>query len=70
VEKPGAFKLELWVELNSTAVQPHLLRRLRSEELRNRLQPLRRRHVVALQVAFEKQTLKPVFQLIGFRSWV
>jgi WD40 repeat protein len=27
------------------------------------------RHV-ALQVAFERQTLKPVFHLIGFRLWV
>jgi hypothetical protein len=26
--------------------------------------------VVALQVAFERQTLKPVFQLIGYRLWV
>jgi hypothetical protein len=25
---------------------------------------------VALQVAFERQTLKPVFHLIGFRLWV
>jgi hypothetical protein len=25
---------------------------------------------VALQVAFEKQTLKPVFHLIGYRLWV
>ena len=25
---------------------------------------------VALQVAFERRTLKPVFQLIGFRLWV
>jgi hypothetical protein len=25
---------------------------------------------VALQVEFERQILKPVFQLIGFRSWV
>jgi hypothetical protein len=25
---------------------------------------------VALQVAFERQTLKPVFQLIGYRLWV
>jgi hypothetical protein len=24
---------------------------------------------VALQVAFERQTLKPVFQLIGYRLW-
>jgi hypothetical protein len=28
------------------------------------------KHVVALQVAFERQTLKPVFHLIGFRLWV
>jgi hypothetical protein len=27
-------------------------------------------HVVALQVAFERQTLKPVFYLIGYRLWV
>jgi hypothetical protein len=26
--------------------------------------------VVALQVAFERQTLKPGFHLIGFRLWV
>jgi hypothetical protein len=25
---------------------------------------------VALQVEFERQTLKPVFRLIGFRLWV
>jgi hypothetical protein len=25
---------------------------------------------VALQVAFERQTLKPVFHLIGYRLWV
>jgi hypothetical protein len=25
---------------------------------------------VALQVAFERQTLKPVFQFIGYRLWV
>jgi hypothetical protein len=27
-------------------------------------------HDVALQVAFERQILKPVFHLIGFRLWV
>jgi hypothetical protein len=27
-------------------------------------------HAVALQVAFERQTLKPVFHLIGYRLWV
>jgi hypothetical protein len=26
--------------------------------------------VVALQVAFERQILKPIFHLIGFRLWV
>jgi hypothetical protein len=25
---------------------------------------------VALQVAFEKQTLKPIFYLVGYRLWV
>jgi hypothetical protein len=29
-----------------------------------------REHGVALQVAFERQTLKPVFHLIGYRLWV
>jgi hypothetical protein len=29
-----------------------------------------RRRAVALQVAFERQTLKPVFHLIGYRLWV
>jgi hypothetical protein len=27
-------------------------------------------HDVALQVAFQRQTLKPVFHLIGYRLWV
>jgi hypothetical protein len=27
-------------------------------------------HGVALQVAFERQTLKPVLHLIGYRLWV
>jgi hypothetical protein len=30
----------------------------------------RTRRAVALQVAFERQILKPVFHLIGFRLWV
>jgi hypothetical protein len=29
-----------------------------------------RLRAVALQVAFERQTLKPVFHLIGYRLWV
>jgi hypothetical protein len=29
-----------------------------------------RPHSVALQVAFERQFLKPVFHLIGYRFWV
>jgi hypothetical protein len=32
------------------------------------LERLRRRDV-ALQVEFERQTLKPVFHLIGYRLW-
>jgi hypothetical protein len=31
---------------------------------------LRHARSVALQVAFERQTLKPVFHLIGYRLWV
>jgi hypothetical protein len=31
---------------------------------------IRRAHDVAVQVAFERQTLKPVFHLIGYRLWV
>jgi hypothetical protein len=27
-------------------------------------------HDVAVQVAFERQTLKPIFHLIGYRLWV
>jgi hypothetical protein len=27
-------------------------------------------HGVALQVAFERQTLEPAFHLIGYRLWV
>jgi hypothetical protein len=27
-------------------------------------------HAVAVQVAFERQILKPVFRLIGYRVWV
>jgi hypothetical protein len=34
------------------------------------VQPERRPHHVALQVPFERQTLKPVFHLIGYRLWV
>jgi hypothetical protein len=30
----------------------------------------KRRHVVALQVAFERRILKSVFHLIGYRLWV
>jgi hypothetical protein len=37
-----------------------------------RLRRLRRRQIlaVALQVAFERQILKPVFHLIGYGLWV
>jgi hypothetical protein len=36
----------------------------------NRCKVRRHHRAVALQVAFERQTLKPVFHLIGFRLWV
>jgi hypothetical protein len=35
-----------------------------------RLRVVRERRVVALQVAFERKTLKPVFHLIRYRLWV
>jgi hypothetical protein len=40
------------------------------EQRLERLQQVVRAQVVALQVAFERQTLKPVFHLIGYRLWV
>jgi hypothetical protein len=43
---------------------------LRDLELRQPSLGLRRLRVVALQVAFERETLKPVFHLMGVRLWV
>jgi hypothetical protein len=60
--KPGAFKL--WVNWIGP-VQPNLAERL--GQLISAA-PLARD--VALQVEFERQTLKPVFHLIGVRLWV
>jgi hypothetical protein len=37
---------------------------------KQRLEPGLSLHDVALQVAFERQILKPVFHLIGYRLWV
>jgi hypothetical protein len=34
------------------------------------LRPAQPLHGVALQVAFERRILKPVFRLIGYRLWV
>jgi hypothetical protein len=68
--KPGAFKL--WGNWIRELAQPH---QVASEagELRAALEladdGLRSR-IVAVQVAFERQTLKPVFHLIGDRLWV
>jgi hypothetical protein len=44
----------------STRTRPRLVRAM--------LQDVRL--VVALQVEFERQTLKPVFHFIGYRLWV
>jgi hypothetical protein len=57
----------------ATAVTPVTSERRQLPVRRGRLahggvDPLVR--AVALQVAFERQTLKPVFQLIGYRLWV
>jgi hypothetical protein len=50
----------LWVNLIQRA-EPHLV----LLHVLVQLDP-----VVAVQVAFERQTLKPVFHLIGYRLWV
>jgi hypothetical protein len=65
----------LWVmgQLDSTCRAPP-----RHHEVPRLLQRLEHLHAVgvaqhrgvALQVAFERQTLKPVFHLIGYRLWV
>jgi hypothetical protein len=65
-------RLQATGQLESTAVQPHpgadneLHLVIGHFDLFVRLLIL----VVALQVAFERKTLKPVFQLIGYRLWV
>ena len=61
VGSPGAFQAmgQRWIRL----VQPH---RRAGHALQAPPQPLD----VALQVVFERQTLKPVFHLIGYRLWV
>ena len=62
VGSPGGVKLWVnWIE----PVQPHLVERLGQLIV---AAPLARD--VALQVEFERQTLKPVFHLIGVRLWV
>jgi hypothetical protein len=38
--------------------------------MRSLLRPGEVAHGVALQAAYERQTLKSVFQLIGYRLWV
>jgi hypothetical protein len=63
--KPGGFKL--WVTSafnNCTSPPPQLRVQRRLElELRVRVRAVKVGHVVALQVAFERQILKPVFSL-------
>jgi hypothetical protein len=65
----------LWVmgQLDSTCRAPPrgfpLRQRARRAEARD-VQHVLRTRAVALQVEFERQILKPVFHLIGFRLWV
>jgi hypothetical protein len=65
---------KLWVNYGSTdfnfAQAPHLAVHADMRVLLLQLLRLDRGHGVALQVAFERQTLKPVFHLIGYRLWV
>jgi hypothetical protein len=57
----------LWVmgQLDSTCRAPLVSMKMACERLLCAFIP-----VVALQVAFERQTLKPGFHLIGYRLWV
>jgi hypothetical protein len=55
--KPGGFKL--WVNCCIQRAEPALPRMICSDSL-----------AVALQVAFERQNLKPAFHLICYRLWV
>jgi hypothetical protein len=57
--RPGTFPQARWVNWIQLVQPPP---RRRQQRVRHR--------VVALQVAFERQTLKPVFQLIDVRLWV
>jgi hypothetical protein len=61
--KPGCF--QAMGQLDSTAVQPPHL-----DGERDVVRVARKRRGVALQIAIERQTLKPVFRLIGYRLWV
>jgi hypothetical protein len=66
-------------KIPTEAALHHLFHRRELREVRHapeRLQKVHERQVraavlvVALQVAFERQTLKPVFHFIGYRLWV
>ena len=59
----------LWVmgQLDSTCRAPPQVAKARGEHAADEQVAHRD---VALQVAFERQTLKPVFHLIGVRLWV
>jgi hypothetical protein len=58
----------LWVmgQLNSTCRAPPRVQAPDEDGAVAVVAPLH----VALQVAFERQTLKPVFRLMGFRLWI
>jgi hypothetical protein len=66
--KPGAFKLWVTTAFNVHAAPPRLGGE--REALVEGVVDDGRRRDVALQVAFERQTLKPAFHLIGYRLWV
>ena len=66
----------LWAmgQLDSNVQRPTVLQHQHGEDLRGHgRQPQAEvvvHRCVALQVEFERQNLKPVFHLIGYRLWV
>jgi hypothetical protein len=63
--KPGAFNRRVnWIQL------VHSPAAILENNVYRRLARLGQSRDVALQVAFERQTLKPFFHLIGYRLWL
>jgi hypothetical protein len=65
VGSPGAFK-----RYGSSEFNWYSRPAVRFEQLEPKEVGQADHRAVALQVAFERQTLKPVFHLIGYRLWV